>query len=87
MEMNVILLLFESSLLDKVAPSHSVPQVLISCKPTQTLPVKLCVNANVKGRIANAEEKRSRRKGSVSQSVPAAESSDSTRSCICDDCG
>ena len=38
-------------------------------------------------RIAKAEEKRSRRKGSTSQSVPAAESSDSTRSFICGDCG
>ena len=38
-------------------------------------------------RSAKAEEKRSRRKGSTSQSVPAAESSDTTRFFICDDCG
>ena len=37
-------------------------------------------------RVATGVEKRSRRKGSTSQSVPAAESSD-TRPFTCDDCG
>jgi len=38
-------------------------------------------------RIATAVEKRSRRKGFTSQSIPAAESTDTTRPFTCDDCG